>query len=459
MSPLQGVKQFFLREVLFKPARVAGQVGRAGIGETDKDNGNRKLVYDTIIIGAGAAGFFAALAAGQRKKKTLLLEKVNKTGAKILMSGGTRCNLTQNTDERGIVDAFGRKGKFLYPALSRLGPKAVVAWFEQHGVPTKIEPTGKIFPRSDRALDVRNALLTAVESLPTVELKTNSPVESIRRLEDRFLVNTANSRFESRTVVIASGGKSYPGCGTTGDGYAWARDLGHTIVDPIPALTPIVCPAAWVKELKGITMPDIRLGVFAADQTQRISEKNFERLALGSFRGSLLFTHFGLSGPAAMNVSKHLFTRPARELCLVVDFLPDLTVADLESRLTDAENRKRTARSLLQNFLPANLLQQLLMQVGIDSGQNLAETRKNDLKCLIDRLKRCELEIEGTRGFKKAEVTSGGVSLQEVNSQTMESRPCPGLFLAGEILDLDGPIGGFNFQSAFSTGYLAGRNV
>jgi predicted Rossmann fold flavoprotein len=417
------------------------------------------LRFDVTIVGAGAAGFFAALAAAKRSRRVLLLEKNNKTGVKILMSGGTRCNLTQATDEKGIVEAFGANGRFLHSALSRLSPQDVVAWFESHGVQTKKEPSGKIFPVSDRSLDVRNALERKVLSFENVVLKCGSPVHRVEKKNGHFQVQLGGETIASKKLVVTTGGKSYPECGTTGDGYQWALEFGHTLVEPVPALTPIVISQQWVKELKGVTIEDVRLGVFEPHCVDRISEKNFEKLSLGSSRNSVLFTHFGLSGPAALDVSKRISTRKSESLVLVVDLLPQITVEELLNRLNAKDNGKKFPRSVLMPELPARLVKSVIDRLQIDESTKLAEIKKETKLSLVDSLKRCEIQVEGTRGFKKAEVTAGGVKLKEVNSQSMESRLCEGLFFAGEILDLDGPIGGYNFQSAFCTGNLAGLNV
>lgn len=417
------------------------------------------MPLDVTIIGAGAAGFFAALAAAERGRTVLLLEKNNKTGVKILMSGGTRCNVTQNTNAAGIVEGFGKNGKFLHSALSHLSPVDVVDWFRTHGVETKVEPNGKVFPVSDRALDVRNALLDRAVQHQNITLRTGAAVTEIARSKSGFSVVSERETWKSSAVIIATGGKSYPDCGTVGEGYQWAESFGHSIVEPIPALTPIVSPEAWVKQLQGITLPDVKLGIFAADVVGRISEKNFQKLAVGYRRNAILFTHFGISGPAALDVSKHIASRPGTPLRLGIDFLPNLTRDELHAEFLNAENRRKLPKTVLLKWLPLKLVEGLIEQSGIESEANLSEQRKNSVLQLLDRLKKCDIPIEGTRGFKKAEVTAGGVALKEVNSQTMESKLCEGLYFAGEVLDLDGPIGGFNFQSAFSTGYLAGMNA
>ena len=375
------------------------------------------------------------------------------------MSGGTRCNLTQSTDARGIVEAFGRPGKFLHSALACLGPEKVVEFFHQAGVPTKVESTGKIFPASDRAIDVRNALLREVESHPSIELKTGVAVSGIRQAEGGFSVRHGQRETIAKSVILTTGGKSYPGCGTVGEGYRWAEEFGHHIVPPVPALTPIVTPQQWVKELSGITVPSVNFGVFEEDRISRLSDGNFKKLAVSSARGSLLFTHFGFSGPAALNVSREISRCQSPSLKIVIDFLPGIRSQDLHAELTLQENVRKQARTLFQDRLPDRLAQSLVSLAGLERGQNLAETGRAQKESLVEKIKHCVVDVEGTRGFKKAEVTAGGVCLKEVNSQTLESKLCRGLFFAGEILDLDGPIGGYNFQAAFSTGYLAGLHA
>ncbi|MDB4640199.1 NAD(P)/FAD-dependent oxidoreductase [Pirellulaceae bacterium] len=415
--------------------------------------------FDVIIIGAGAAGLFAATSAGERGKSVLLLEKNSKTGVKILMSGGTRCNITQNTEARGIVSAFGRNGKFLHSALAQLSPADVVQWIENEGVETKVESTGKVFPESDRAIDVRNAILRRVERCASVDLLTQVSVTSIEKIDCGFCVTAGSKKWTATKVIVTTGGKSYPGCGTIGEGYDWAKNFGHTIVDTVPALTPIVTTEQWVKDLKGITVEDCRLGVFDRNDVSRLSEKNFEKLSFASRRSSLLFTHFGLSGPAALDVSKQIAYRVTDKPVVVVDFFPDTTLGMLQSKLSDPATQRRQVGNLFVGDLPSRLLDSLVNVEKIDPKKRVAEASQFEIRRLISRVKRCVVMIEGTRGYKKAEVTAGGVHLKEVDSRTMESKFCEGLFFAGEVLDLDGLIGGYNFQSAFCTGYVAGNNV
>lgn len=406
--------------------------------------------WDAVIVGAGAAGLMAAVHAAERGRRVLLLEKGRKPGVKILMSGGTRCNITHDCDARGIVEAFGPNGKFLHSALAALGPREVVSFFEGEGVATKVEETGKIFPVSDRAVDVLEALLNRLRRSGAT-LATSEPATAIDALPDGgFRVTTAARAVTAEHVLITTGGRSYPGCGTTGDGYGFAAAFGHTVTATRPALVPLTVQAAWVAELRGITLPDVTL---------KVTENG---KALAARRGSMLFAHFGLTGPAPLDVSRAVSGHPApATLTLEVDLLP----TEPEPRFDDylraeslASGKKQLA-VVLADRLPRRVCDQLLALCGMPPDRKAAALSKPDRQALAAAVKRLRLPLRGTLGFEKAEVTAGGVSLDEVDSRTMQSKRRPGLYLAGEVLDLDGWIGGYNFQSAWSTGWLAGRNL
>jgi predicted Rossmann fold flavoprotein len=420
--------------------------------------------YDVLVVGAGAAGLIAAAEAASRGRRTLLLEKNKRPGVKILMSGGTRCNLTHATDKWGIIKAYGEQGNFLHSALAALSPAELVQIFEDEGVATKVEETGKIFPVSNKATDVLAALVRRLER-SGAELALGEAVTSCSPSDGRFLVTTAKRRLSCDSLLITVGGKSYPGSGTTGDGYAWAAAFGHTIVPPRPALVPITTDVAWVKSLTGLTIPDVQVSVVSQAEISespnaesQISNPN----PLASARGSFLFTHFGLSGPVILDVSRVVTAHPQpRELALVCDFLPATKPKELEEQLkreTAAEGKKQIVGLLLRH-IPRRLAEELLTLCGLAPELKAAELPKVDRASLVAAIKQAAIPISGTRGFEKAEVTAGGVSLREVDSRSMESKLVPRLFFAGEILDLDGPIGGYNFQAAFSTGILGGRSV
>ncbi|MGC4005581.1 MAG: NAD(P)/FAD-dependent oxidoreductase [Pirellulales bacterium] len=404
---------------------------------------------DVVVIGAGAAGLVAALRAAELGKRTLLLEKNKRPGVKILMSGGTRCNVTQATDNRGIVRAYAEQGKFLHSALASLSVQATIALFEDEGLALKTEETGKIFPQSDKAADVLAALLRRLDR-SGAELALNQPVTSIVRDGDAFVVHAVRGPIRTPRIVLTTGGKSFPGCGTTGDGYAWAAALGHTIVPTRPALVPLTSMEPWVRELSGLTLPDVELAIRAGDAT------------LAARRSSLLFAHFGLTGPAALDVSRAVtgHAKPS-SLAAEIDLLPDFKEAALEEQLREeaAANGKKQLSVLISASIPRRAADCVLRQAEIPPDRKLAELGKDERRRLLRGIKRWRIPLSGALGFEKAEVTAGGVSRDEVDSRTMQSKLVPGLFFAGEVLDLDGPIGGYNFQAAWSTGWLAGGSV
>jgi predicted Rossmann fold flavoprotein len=405
--------------------------------------------WDVIVIGAGAAGLVAAARAAERGKRVLLLEKGKKPGVKILMSGGTRCNITHACDAHGIIDAFGPNGKFLHSALAAFGPDDVVALFEAEDVPTKVEETGKIFPVSNRAVDVLDALLRSLRR-SGAELALAEPATAITAFNSGFQITTSRRTLTCEKVVLTTGGQSYPGSGTTGDGYAFAAAFGHTIVPPRPALVPLKVNAPWVASLRGVTLPKVGLRVLDGEKV------------FASRMGSLLFAHFGLTGPAPLDVSRAVSGHPnPKSLLLEIDFLPGETehVIDEFLRVESAASGKQLLAGVLSRKLTRRLCDQLLVLCDLPAGRTAAALSKVDRQKLAAAVKRLRVPLAGTLGFEKAEVTAGGVSLDEVDSRTMESKKHPGLYLAGEVLDLDGWIGGYNFQAAWSTGWLAGVSV
>jgi hypothetical protein len=429
---------------------------------------NSATVYDVIVVGAGAAGLLAAARSAEHGRHTLLLEKNRKPGVKILMSGGTRCNLTHDCDAAGIIAAFGSAGPFLHSPLAALGPRELVDLFHAEGLPTKSEPGGKIFPQSDRAMDVLEALLRCMQR-GGAELRLDCPVNGIKRKEEHFSIETPSGPLLCRKLIITTGGKSYAGCGTTGDGYAWAAAMGHTIRRPRPALVPLASDEPWIHDLSGVTIADVTLRVVdpsaIGGETPATRRRGRGRLPPGVLierRGSLLFTHFGLSGPVALDVSRAVTgASDLRTLRLVADFLPAITTEQLEIDLRQlaADDGRKQITSISIADLPRRLIDAVLVRAEIPTDRRTAELSKAERARLVSQLKQCEVRVTGSRGFDKAEVTAGGVSLDEVDSRDMQSKLVPNLYLAGEILDLDGFIGGYNFQAAFSTGWLAGESV
>jgi predicted Rossmann fold flavoprotein len=403
--------------------------------------------WEVVILGGGAAGLWAAGSAAARGLRVLLLEKGRRVGVKILASGGGACNLTTSLGPADAARWFRPAGeRFLAHAFRTLSPQALVEAFREMGVPTHVdEALEKVWPDSRRARDVAEALLRRAEAAGAVVV-TSAPALGLRRAPGGFAVATPYGDVEAPRVMVATGGQSFPRTGTTGDAYAWLRGLGHRITPLAPALVPLRVETPWVRALKGIAVP-------------------VEARALGpggelllARRRPLLFTHFGLSGPAALDVSRFFALAPPWRPCrLRLDLQPGRGEEEVRCGLEDAARRGagEAAWRALPAALPERLRRALLVEAGVPEGARAGDLGRARRHALASALGRLELPVAGTRGWDHAEVTAGGVDLDEVDPGTLQSRLVPGLFLVGEVLDLDGPIGGFNFQSAFSTAEVA----
>ena len=394
---------------------------------------------DIAVIGAGAAGLTAAIFARRERSAAtiVLLDGAPRIGAKILISGGGRCNVTHHVvrpeDFSGNRNAIGR-------VLRSFPVEETVAWFAELGVALKREETGKLFPVGDRARAVVDALVDACDG---VAIRTASRVSAVVATADGFLVSTTDNAFTARRVILATGGRSVPKTGSDGAGYTLARALGHSVTDVFPALVPLLLEDGhWLRELSG-TSHDVELSVRSASGK-----------VLSRHRGAMLLTHFGLSGPVVLDVSRHL-TAARREdanATLVANLLPDESFESLDARLL--EEARRNPRATVPSTLRGRLPERLLAAVAPSSA--IASFSKEQRRGVVRDFVELTLPVSGDRGFDFAEVTAGGVPLAEVQLGTMESRRTPGAFLCGEILDVDGRIGGFNFQWAWASGRLAG---
>lgn len=430
------------------------------------------LDADVAVLGAGAAGLCAAISAAESGARVVLLEKNRRPGVKVLMSGGTRCNLTnarglrnprvvsgpvdpgydprQARGARDVQRAFGAGGPFLGPALRAFGVEDAVGLFEAEGLPTKIEANGKVFPATDRAVDVLDALLRRL-GRSGAALRCESAVRGLRVGDaGGFDVVVDGSIVRARRVIVATGGQSYPRCGTTGDGYALARGFGHTIIEPRPALVPIRVSADWVAGLAGLTLPDVTAAV-VDPSGRRLLER----------REAVLFAHFGLTGPAVLDVSRAVARHDGDgRLELDLDLLPNLRADALDQHLQQAgRTGRRAVSALLPPAVPRRLAEAVVPAAGVPADRTGPELSRDERRRVVAACKGLRLPIEGTLGFEKAEVTSGGVALEEVDPKSLVSRLRPGLHFCGEVLDLDGLIGGYNFQAAWSTGWLAGQSA
>jgi predicted Rossmann fold flavoprotein len=407
-------------------------------------------VLDVLVLGGGAAGLFAATEAARRGARVALLERNKKPGVKVLASGGSRCNVTSVLPVHVLAKHFGKPGgRFLGHAFKALPPTAIVQLLHDEGVETYEEKFDKIFPVSNKATDVLAAFMRRFDASGAT-LRCESRIEVVQRDEDgTFVVHAGADRLRAKSVVLAVGGQSYPGTGSTGDGYAIAARLGHTIVPPRPALVPLLVDEAWVKELTGIAFQDVEVKLVDAAGA-----------VLAQRRRPLLFTHFGLSGPAAMDVSREVSARD-EPTTLVVDFLPDFDAKDLERELdrSIAVMPTHALHRAIEGEFPQRFLTILFATRGVSGDQRCAEVSRSSRRIVVELLKGTRIPIAGTQNFTRAEVTAGGVTLDEVDPLTMESKRVRGFYVCGEVLDVDGPIGGFNFQSAFSTGFVAGGSA
>lgn len=411
---------------------------------------------DLIVVGAGAAGMWAAARAAEEGRRVLLLEKTERSGTKVLASGGTRCNLTTTLGAEDAGRLFGPKGhRFLRQGLRALPPLKVRERFDALGVPTVEAPLEKVFPASDRARDVRDALLAWATGAGVV-LRTNASVAAIEPLPGGWNVRLAEGESVScATLLLSPGGKSYPRTGTTGDGYTWLTALDLEMVEPVPALVPLTSPAGWARELAGIAIQDA--GVRLVDGANRV---------LGRRDRPVVFTHHGISGPAAMDLSE-LVARagPDAGLALVLDLLPAVEREELRELLIEAFEAPGTPtlpRALTRRgfTLPRRVIDAAARQAGLDVDKGpVTRLTKPTRHALVEALKGLRVPVDGTRGYEAAEVTAGGLALNMLDPATMRVRGRSELFVFGELLDLQGPIGGLNFQAAFATAELAARSA
>ncbi len=404
---------------------------------------------DVLILGAGAAGLWAAGTAAGRGARVLVLEKNPRVAVKVLASGGGACNLTTTLPAAEAARWFRPRGeRFLRTAFRLLPPQALAAAFEALGVPVETEPElEKVWPASRRARDVAEALLRRAREAGAV-VRTGTPALGLERGPHGLRVPTPHGEARAPRVLVTTGGCSVPRTGTTGDAYAWLEALGHTLTPRAPALVPLLVEDPWVRALTGLALPaEVRV-------VDGAGRERFVR------RRPLLFTHLGLSGPAALDASRWFSLPPdGGPARLLVDLLPGSPQEALRARIDSAARetpRAPLARGLPE-ALPERLRRALCARAGLDPAAPLAGVSSAGRHALVTTTKRLELRVSGTRGFDVAEVTAGGVALDEVDPGTMASRVVPGLHLAGEVLDLDGPIGGFSFQAAFATGEVAGR--
>lgn len=413
--------------------------------------------YDIIIVGGGPSGLMASIAASQHNHRVLLLDKGNKLGRKLRISGGGRCNVTNAKPLDELIQNIPGNGKFLYSAFSLFNNQDIIRFFEGLGIQLKEEDRGRMFPVSDNAKTVVDALINQVKQ-QGVDIQVNCPVSSILYDEEavRGVQLASGERILSRCVVIATGGKSVPHTGSTGDGYHWAKEAGHTITDLYPTEVPLTSREPWIanKSLQGLSLRNITLTVWNEKEKPVITHE-----------GDVIFTHFGLSGPAALRCSqfvvKLLKQNKQTAVKVTVDLFPEQNASQLEQKLLQLlqASSKKAIKNVLKAMLPDRMIPVLLQTTDIDENTTYNHLPKLGLKKLVTQLKDFPIYINGTLSIEEAFVTGGGIHLKEVHPKTMESKRKKGLFFCGEILDVHGYTGGFNITAAFSTGYTAGYNA
>lgn len=402
---------------------------------------------DIIVIGGGAAGMMAALTAADRGARVLLLERNQKVGRKLYITGKGRCNLTNNSTVQEVLENVPRNSRFLTGAMTRFPPADTMKFFESLGVPLKTERGNRVFPQSDRSADVIDALFLALRRAG-VEIAEERAVRILTRGGHAAAVQTEHGKYNCKAVILATGGLSYPATGSTGDGYAMAEVLGHTIVEPRPSLVPLAAKGEDCGRMQGLSLRNVVVKV-----------KNEKGKTVYRDQGELLFAHFGLSGPLILSASAHMREMGREHYTIWIDLKPALDEATLDVRLLRdlAENPNRAFHNVLEGLVPRLMVPVLVDRSGIPGGEKANSVTREQRRRLLELLKGFSVEIAGPRPIEEAIVTSGGVKVSEVDPKTMASKRIEGLYLAGEILDVDAYTGGFNLQIAWATGHAAGE--
>ena len=404
------------------------------------------MTYDLIVVGGGPAGMFAAITAARNGAKVLLLEKNDRLGKKLLITGKGRCNVTNDCPAEEVLRNTPRNGRFLYSAMTAFPPESTKQFFENQGCPLKTERGNRVFPRSDRSASILDSLKKALTD-QGVTVKTGR-VRQILTLEGAVSgVRTDGDEYTAPSVILATGGASYPATGSTGDGYAMAQKLGHRVIPVQGSLVPLETAGEDCRRMQGLSLRNV--GVRLLDARGKVLYRDF---------GELLFTHFGVSGPTVLSASCHL---KGEGCCLVIDLKPALEEGKLDARiLRDLElYQNRTMENALTDLLPRSMIPVVLDRLEIDPAMQANSLTKEKRRALVGLLKAFRVEITGKRPVAEAIITSGGVKVSEIDPKTMESKLVPGLFFAGEVIDCDAYTGGFNLQIAWATAFAAGRSA
>lgn len=400
------------------------------------------MSYDGIIIGGGPAGMLASIIAAQQGAHVLLLERNERLGKKLLITGKGRCNVTNNCSAQEVLQNIPRNGRFLYSAMENYPPSSIMEFLESHGCQLKVERGNRVFPVTDKSSSVLECLRNVMHR-SGVQIRTERAVELLTDTQGIIGVRTDKSVIPAKWVILATGGLSYPTTGSTGDGYEMARKLGHTIIAPEGSLVPLECAGQDCADMQGLSLRNV--GVKLLNSKNKVLYKDF---------GELLFTHFGLSGPTVLSSSAHLKGDNCR---LVIDLKPALDEGKLNDRiLRDLEQYKnRSMENALTDLLPRSMIPVVLRRLAIPCDLQANSLTKQQRRSLVELLKAFTLEITGKRPVAEAIITSGGIKTAEIDPKTMESKKVHGLYFSGEIIDCDAYTGGFNLQIAWATAYAA----
>ncbi|MBN1622417.1 MAG: NAD(P)/FAD-dependent oxidoreductase [Endomicrobiales bacterium] len=408
-------------------------------------------IYDVIVVGGGASGMMAAGHAAENGAKALLLEKNNKLGSKLLITGKGRCNITNIGEINDFIESYGKNGRFLYRAFQTYFNYDLMGFFEKYGIKTKTERGGRVFPVSDESGSIVYALKQYLNK-NNVNVKLNLGVKKINTEKNSVasVVLHNNQVIKTKNAILATGGLSYPKTGSTGDGYRFAKELGHTIEPLRPALVPLETKENFVKKLQGLSLRNVLITVFADDKE------------IASEFGEMLFTHFGVSGPIILKISGDVVDRLRKNenVSISINLKPALDSQMLDNRISREirNNNRKSIKNMLKNMLPSSLIPVFLNLAGIPEHKKCNQINQKELKKIRNLIFSFKITIIKSRSIDEAIITRGGISLDQINPYTMESKIVKGLYFCGELIDIDGITGGFNLQAAFSTGYLAGNN-
>lgn len=415
------------------------------------------MKYDVIVIGGGPSGLMASIGAAKNGASVLLVDKGKKLGRKLAISGGGRCNVTNRMETKDLIAHIPGNGKFMHSPFSIFNNEDIIAFFEGMGISLKEEDMGRMFPVNDKAITVVRTLLNKMKELG-VETLTDTPVETIRYSDKKVLGITLQNKesIDANAVIIATGGKSVPHTGSTGDGYPWAKAAGHTITELYPTEVPITSEESFIKEksLQGLSLQGAELTVY-----------NPKGKPIKSHRGDMIFTHFGVSGPIALRCSQYVVKAfkkfPVDSIEMGISIEPDKNEEDFFQELIKRKKElaNKAVKNALRGMAPERLLSFYLHRSEIKESVPLGETNNQDLRRLAQLLHDFRFHVHGTLSIEEAFVTGGGVSIKEIHPKRMESRLKQGLYFCGEVLDIHGYTGGFNITVAFSTGFTAGQSA